>query len=221
VFRIGKNTFWDQKNKIPMKIPEFKRSEIRLIAEFREIPNGFPNQAINGNVKVCEAPTHAWSIDDIGMLDTSGPISTCDIDALEQEIREVNSITAPEEVLQFHGYAPPKKAEGTICLVYENMSGLSNRLCGNEKVDRMKELHDELEVNMTAYCEHKLNMPHKKNVNGFNQLYKGGEAVIQSTMAHNVQENVGRTQQGGTSVTLFGYLTEQLDNNESEKDPTG
>ncbi len=45
VFRIGGNTFYNQKNKIPMKILEFKRSGIRLIAEFRRIPNGFPNLA--------------------------------------------------------------------------------------------------------------------------------------------------------------------------------
>jgi hypothetical protein len=43
VFRIGANTFYDQKNKIPMKIPEFKRSGIGLIVEFCGIPNGFPN----------------------------------------------------------------------------------------------------------------------------------------------------------------------------------
>jgi hypothetical protein len=34
-----------RKNKIPMKIPEFKRSRIGIIAEFRGIPSGFPNQA--------------------------------------------------------------------------------------------------------------------------------------------------------------------------------
>jgi hypothetical protein len=45
VFRIGGNTFYDRKNKIPMKNPEFKRSGIGIIAEFRGIPNGFPNQA--------------------------------------------------------------------------------------------------------------------------------------------------------------------------------
>jgi hypothetical protein len=45
VFRIGGNTFYDQKNKTPMKIPEFKRSGIGLIAGFRGIPNRFPNQA--------------------------------------------------------------------------------------------------------------------------------------------------------------------------------
>jgi hypothetical protein len=44
-FRIGGNTFHDRKNKIPMKILEFKRSGIGLIVEFRGIPNGFPNQA--------------------------------------------------------------------------------------------------------------------------------------------------------------------------------
>jgi hypothetical protein len=43
VFRIGGNTFYNWKNKIPMKIPESKMSEIRIIAEFCGIPNGFPN----------------------------------------------------------------------------------------------------------------------------------------------------------------------------------
>jgi hypothetical protein len=44
VFRIGGNTFYDRKNKIPMKLPEFKRSRIGLISEFCGIPNGFLNQ---------------------------------------------------------------------------------------------------------------------------------------------------------------------------------
>jgi hypothetical protein len=45
VFRIGGNTLYDQKNIILMKIPEFKRSGIGLIAEFRGIPNRFLNLA--------------------------------------------------------------------------------------------------------------------------------------------------------------------------------
>jgi hypothetical protein len=47
VFRIGRNTCYNQENKIPMKITEFKRSGIGLIAEFRWIPNGFPNQEMH------------------------------------------------------------------------------------------------------------------------------------------------------------------------------
>ncbi len=42
VFGIGGNTFYNWKNKIPMKIQEFKRSGIGLIAEFCGIPNDFP-----------------------------------------------------------------------------------------------------------------------------------------------------------------------------------
>jgi hypothetical protein len=48
VFRIGRSIFYDQKNKILMKILEFMRSGIGLIAEFRRIPNRFPNQARHG-----------------------------------------------------------------------------------------------------------------------------------------------------------------------------
>jgi hypothetical protein len=48
MFRIGGNTFYDWKNKIPIKVPEFKRSGIGIIAEFHRIPNGFPNQAWQG-----------------------------------------------------------------------------------------------------------------------------------------------------------------------------
>ncbi len=47
VFRIGGNTFYNWKNKIPMKILEFKRSGIGLIAEFRGILNRFPNQDLS------------------------------------------------------------------------------------------------------------------------------------------------------------------------------
>jgi hypothetical protein len=38
VLQIGGNKFYDRKNEILMKIPEFKRSGIRIIAEFRGNP---------------------------------------------------------------------------------------------------------------------------------------------------------------------------------------
>ncbi len=124
-------------------------------------------------------------------------------------------------MLQVHGFALPKKGEGTIRLIYKNVNGFSNRMCGNEKVEQARQIHDELEVDTVAYCEHQLNMRHKKNGNGFNQLFQGGEAAIQSVVAHNVHENVGRIQQGGISMLLFGHLTEQLDYNETGKDDSG
>jgi hypothetical protein len=68
--------------------------------------------AIFGNEKADKALTHAWSIDDTRMLDTTGLAYSSDIDALNQIIREFNSITIPEEVLQVqlefgtHGVLP-------------------------------------------------------------------------------------------------------------------
>ncbi len=46
MLQIGRNTFYNWNNEILMKVPEFKRSRIGIIAEFREILRGFPNQDI-------------------------------------------------------------------------------------------------------------------------------------------------------------------------------
>jgi hypothetical protein len=132
-------------------------------------------------------------------------------------------------VLQVHGYAPPTKAEGTVRLIYEgtvrliykNVNRINNRMCNNEKLERMREIHDKLEVNIVAYSKHQLNMKNKNNCNGFNQLFKGGEAVVHSVVAHKVHENFGKVQQGGTSLIMFGPLTDQLNFNENGKDNTG
>jgi hypothetical protein len=46
VLQIGGNKFYGQKNEIPMKIREFKRSGIGIIMEFRRVPSRLPNQAL-------------------------------------------------------------------------------------------------------------------------------------------------------------------------------
>ncbi len=78
--------------------------------------------------KTTEEPTHLWAIDEMGMLDTSGFGSCNENDSIEKEIRELNTIVIPDNVLQVHGYAPPKKAEGMVRLVYENVNGLNNQM---------------------------------------------------------------------------------------------
>ncbi len=124
-------------------------------------------------------------------------------------------------MLQVHGTPPSSKGEGIVRLVYENVNGLSNKLSDNKKVDKAKEIHDELEVDIAACNEHRLNMRHRGNVKGFNQIFKGGEAAIQLVVAHNIHENISRVQEGGTSLLLFGTLTDQLDHNQMGKDETG
>ncbi len=59
-------------------------------------------------------------------------------------------------------------------MIYENLNGLNTRMKDSDKVERMRKLHNELETDIAAYCKHKINYKHKKNVNGFNQLFKGG-----------------------------------------------
>jgi hypothetical protein len=159
---------------------------------------------------------HAWAIDETGMLETTRLDICNESGIVDQEIKEINAIVVPEDLLQIHGYAPPKKSKGAVRLVYKNVNGLDNGLCCNQKIERSKEIHNELKVDVAAYCKHKLNMRQKKNGNGFN-----GEMAVQSIVAHNVHENVGKVQQGGTSLILFGQLTEQFDHNKSGKDPTG
>ncbi len=105
------------------------------------------------------------------------------------------NIEVPEEVLQVHGHAPPKKAEGTIRLIYENINGLCNRMIKNKKLDRARAIHDNLKVDIVAYCKHQLNMRHRLNCNGFNLLFKGGEAAIHLIVAHNIHKKIGKTRQ--------------------------
>ena len=62
---------------------------------------------------------------------------------------------------------------------------------------------DKLEADVECYNEHRVNMKHKETYNGFNQLFQGGGTDIRSVVAHNVHKNVGRVQEGGTSMLLF------------------
>jgi hypothetical protein len=85
----------------------------------------------------------------------------------------------------------------------------------------VKGIIDELEADIVAYNEHQLNMQDQHNVNGFSQLFKGEEAVIHLVVAHNIHENFGKVQEGGTSLMAIGLLTEYIEHNQPGKDKTG
>jgi hypothetical protein len=61
-------------------------------------------------------------------------------------------------------------------------------------------------------------MHDQRNVNGFNQVFKGGEADIQSMVVHNVHKDFGHVQEGGTSLMAFGNVTEYLFHDQPGKD---
>ncbi len=167
-----------------------------------------------------------WVLDKTGMIESSLLCNNYENKeqlalAEQQEGNRVTGLGVPEEVLLIHGAAPATKPEGVIWLIYENANGISNKLCNNEKVEKAKELHDHLEVDIVAYNEHRLNMQDQRNVNGFNQLFKGGKADIQSVVAHNVHKNLGCVQEGGTSLMAFGNIIEHIANDQPGKDEMG
>ena len=118
---------------------------------------------------------------------------------LEIELKEKEEIKGVDEyLLEVHGRAPGKKGEGTTRVLYENRNGLNNRLNGNEKLDKARQIYDDLEADIIAGNEHRLNLRHKENKNGFGQMFNGGEADIRTIAAHNTHKakDTGRVQEG-------------------------
>ena len=91
----------------------------------------------------------------------------------------------------------------------------------NDKLGKGKEFIDELGADIVAINEHQLNLQHKKNKNGLSQMFNGGGTDIRTVAGHNVHENVGRVQQGGTGLLLYGPLCQHLQFDESGAEDTG
>jgi hypothetical protein len=123
----------------------------------------------------------------------------------------ISAVGVHDEVLTVHGTAPGIMGDGVTRLIYENLDGLPNKISGNEKLEKAKTIIDDLEADLACFNEHKQNLMHKDNVNGFSQLFKGGEAEVRAVAAYNKHEGkkVGRRQEGGMAALVFGPLIEQ------------
>jgi hypothetical protein len=83
-----------------------------------------------------------WAVDETGMVNASfllhneSEISEQLAITEHQERNRVMELGISEEVLQVHGMAPQSKGKGVIRLIYENVNGLSNKLCDNKKVEK-------------------------------------------------------------------------------------
>ncbi len=106
-------------------------------------------------------------------------------------------------------------------MIYKNTNGLQSRLSWNDKLDKGREVINELEADLVAFNKHWLNLNHKANKNGFRQMFNGEETDLRVIAAHNVHENVAKVQEGGTAMMVFGELIEQYDSKGSGKDETG
>jgi hypothetical protein len=124
------------------------------------------NQASHfSNSSICGVNDNlvSWALDKTGTVDASflcnNNENTKQIALAEQHERNrVTELGIPEEVLQIYGAALVSKPEGVIRLIYENSNSINNKLCNNEKVEKAKEIIDELEVDIVVYNKHRLNI---------------------------------------------------------------
>ena len=68
-----------------------------------------------------------------------------------------------DSLLEVHGDPPPSKPNGVCRVLYENVNGLNNRMANNHKLNKAKQIIHDLEADVVAYNEHRLNLSHKKN----------------------------------------------------------
>ena len=87
------------------------------------------------------------------------------------EWEEKGTVDIDEELLSVHRIAPGKKPDGVTRIIYENANSFNTRISGNEKVEKEKEVIDELEADVVCYNKHRVITKHKENNNGFNQLF--------------------------------------------------
>ena len=202
-----------------------KHSKILSVLEQRALR--WRNKAVHSHNE--DDLLHRAALDETGTVDTA-PFSDSDGECESIDSTETNTTEQRrglgiegilEEVLEVHGVAPTRKAEGVTRLVMENPNGFSTNISGNEKLEKAKEVIDDLEADLVALPEHKVNCRHKHNRNGFRQMFHGGEADIRAVAAHNVHENVSKHQEGGTALLAYGSIVEQYDFEHSGKDNTG
>jgi hypothetical protein len=124
----------------------------------------------------------SWALDETRTVNSSLLLNGTEANkrATLVELQEkgwVEKLGILDKVIKVYRVAPASKGGGIIRMIYENANGISNRLSDNEKVKEAKEIHDELEVDIAAYCKHRLNMRDRHNISGLNQLFKGGKTA--------------------------------------------
>ena len=85
-----------------------------------------------------------------------------------EEIADVNN-----DLFTVHGNLPGLKPDGFTRIMYENSDGFNTRISDNKKLKKAKEIKDELEADIVAYSEHKINCAHKDYINGMGQMFNG------------------------------------------------
>jgi hypothetical protein len=94
-------------------------------------------------------------------------------------------------------------------------------LSKNEKLNKAMQVINDLQADVVCYNEHRQNLKHKANHNGFCQMFNGGETELRAITAHNVNNDTGKFQEGRTAMIEFGDLIEQFDQEGLVQDDLG
>jgi hypothetical protein len=126
--------------------------------------------------------------------------------AMEKHKRVMEAVM--EGLLQIHRMAPNTKQDGIFHIMGKNCNRLNNRNRGNEKIGKLLDIKEDLDIDCLMICEHCLNFKHKDNKNDLKQMFQR-EISCTASLAHNVHEAkyAGRTQEGGTGTICFGKST--------------
>jgi hypothetical protein len=85
----------------------------------------------------------------------------------------------------------------------------------NGKLEKARQVIDDLQANIVCYNEHRQNLQHKANRNGFRQMFNGRETELRAIVSHNRNKDAGKFQEGGTAMMVYGDLIQQFDPEES------
>jgi hypothetical protein len=76
------------------------------------------------------------------------------------------------------GIVPGKKGDKVTQLLYENQNGLPAKVSDNMKRTKVMGIIDEMEIDVYAFNEHKINTLHPENCRaGFGILFNRGETL--------------------------------------------
>jgi hypothetical protein len=135
---------------------------------------------------------------------------------------DTNSLT---QLSQPIGITPGKKGEGITRILYENVNGLPAKITGNHKLQTALGIIDDLEVDLFALNEHKINFLHKDNrKQGLGKMFHGGETLsraIGGNLKHPVAKTLGKHIEGGTGLIAYGETASMLRTDLSGMDETG
>ncbi len=135
------------------------------------------------------------------------PTTLGDLSLSEQQDQRRNESAAIKSqhlatLSTIQGVYPSSKAEGICRLIYENVNGLTPCLDKNNKLMKLCNMIEDMQVDIVGICEHRINFAHKDVLSGPRQLFQR-KATMQATAGHNVHENIGRIQELGWQLPDF------------------